>query len=331
MTAKESKAVALEGCRECGMPCTPTEYHPYAACLMFRGCQNSATVRANLPDQSALHAAEAELGELRRKGNELARSWLLGVGKDHRRGCASQLQKLLASDGGADGDVSMSMFATKADYEAALASKADGGDVTAVSFDAWFANANPYVNSLANESNEKSRALRAAAREGWCAALNRHVKAAQPAPVVGGDWRDCYSRIIKALGSMVTVSTPDKLFDLDAIPRDPIMEQVVRIRQAVDSYGKTLLAARPGGEGRLPGCDAERREDMGTGRLRLTAQDDGDMCVLVIDDDGSSAGVEFCNSGGKSEHTLQALRDLSRAMKQDDAYAHPAQAGGGAE
>lgn len=73
--------------------------------------------------------------------------------------------------------------------------------------------------------------------------------AAQPAPVVGGDWRDCYSRIIKALGSMVTVSTPDKLFDLDAIPRDPIMEQVVRIRQAVDSYGKTLLSARPSATG----------------------------------------------------------------------------------
>jgi hypothetical protein len=30
------------------MPCTPDEYHPYAACLMFKACHNSETVRANL-------------------------------------------------------------------------------------------------------------------------------------------------------------------------------------------------------------------------------------------------------------------------------------------
>lgn len=35
-------------CAECGMVCEPGEYHPYAACLMFKACQNSATVRANL-------------------------------------------------------------------------------------------------------------------------------------------------------------------------------------------------------------------------------------------------------------------------------------------
>jgi hypothetical protein len=68
-----------------------------------------------------------------------------------------------------------------------------------------------------------------------------------------------------------------------------------------------------------PGVDAERREDMSPrGRLRLHAQDDGDMCVMVIEDDGTSAGIEFCNSGGHSPRTLQALRNLSRAM-QDDA------------
>lgn len=27
----------------------PNEYHPYAACLMYRGCRNAETVRANLP------------------------------------------------------------------------------------------------------------------------------------------------------------------------------------------------------------------------------------------------------------------------------------------
>ena len=44
-------------CRDCGMPCEPNEYHPYAACLMFRGCHNSATVRANLPPPPAEQAS----------------------------------------------------------------------------------------------------------------------------------------------------------------------------------------------------------------------------------------------------------------------------------
>lgn len=30
------------------MQCTPGEYHPYAACLMFRACGDSTVVRANL-------------------------------------------------------------------------------------------------------------------------------------------------------------------------------------------------------------------------------------------------------------------------------------------
>lgn len=35
-------------CAECGMHCSVGEYHPYAACLMFKACHNSETVRANL-------------------------------------------------------------------------------------------------------------------------------------------------------------------------------------------------------------------------------------------------------------------------------------------
>lgn len=30
------------------MPVMLGEYHPFAACLMFKGCHNSETVRANL-------------------------------------------------------------------------------------------------------------------------------------------------------------------------------------------------------------------------------------------------------------------------------------------
>ena len=39
---------AMEPCGDCGMPCAQGEYHPYAACLMFKACHNSETVRANL-------------------------------------------------------------------------------------------------------------------------------------------------------------------------------------------------------------------------------------------------------------------------------------------
>jgi hypothetical protein len=35
-------------CQECGMPVRLGEYHPFAACLMFKGCRNQKTVRLNL-------------------------------------------------------------------------------------------------------------------------------------------------------------------------------------------------------------------------------------------------------------------------------------------
>lgn len=35
-------------CACCGMLCAPLEFHPYAACLMFKACSNGNTVRANL-------------------------------------------------------------------------------------------------------------------------------------------------------------------------------------------------------------------------------------------------------------------------------------------
>lgn len=46
-------------CADCGMPCTPREYHPYAACLMFKACHNSDTVRANLATARAPARASA--------------------------------------------------------------------------------------------------------------------------------------------------------------------------------------------------------------------------------------------------------------------------------
>lgn len=42
------KKVRCELCAECGMPVFPGEYHPYAACLMFRACKDSEIVASNL-------------------------------------------------------------------------------------------------------------------------------------------------------------------------------------------------------------------------------------------------------------------------------------------
>lgn len=65
-----------------------------------------------------------------------------------------------------------------------------------------------------------------------------------------------------------------------------------------------------------------RKEDMSvTGRLRLLRQEDGDMCVAIIDDEGNQASVEFCtpgSGGGKSPKTLAALRALALAMMEDN-------------
>ena len=47
-------------CAECGMACYQNEHHPYAACLMFKGCHDSETVRANLSALSAQPAITEE-------------------------------------------------------------------------------------------------------------------------------------------------------------------------------------------------------------------------------------------------------------------------------
>lgn len=49
-------------CGTCGMPCTPGEYHPYAACLMFKACHNSETVRANLEAVRGTPPTQAQAG-----------------------------------------------------------------------------------------------------------------------------------------------------------------------------------------------------------------------------------------------------------------------------
>jgi hypothetical protein len=43
-----NEMVDNDTCSACGMPCRVPEYHPYAACLMFKQTHNSATVFSNL-------------------------------------------------------------------------------------------------------------------------------------------------------------------------------------------------------------------------------------------------------------------------------------------
>ncbi|MDH0609818.1 hypothetical protein N5D28_13125 [Stutzerimonas stutzeri] len=73
----------------------------------------------------------------------------------------------------------------------------------------------------------------------------------------------------------------------------------------------------------LPLCEFfERREDMGSGRLRLILDGDSDVCVAVISDEGDIADVEFCvpfSGGGRSPKVRQALLDLCRAIRDENA------------
>lgn len=65
-----------------------------------------------------------------------------------------------------------------------------------------------------------------------------------------------------------------------------------------------------------------RKEDMSpNGRLCLTEQDDGDVVIIITNDDGYSVSVEFCTifgGGGGSPNTFNALKNLFDAMEKDN-------------
>jgi len=50
----------MSECKECGMVVSAGEYHPFAACLMFKGCNDSAVVRANLNAVKAYYDRSVE-------------------------------------------------------------------------------------------------------------------------------------------------------------------------------------------------------------------------------------------------------------------------------
>jgi hypothetical protein len=48
--------------KECGMPLLYAEYHPYAACLMFKACHDVETVQDNL-DSVVAHGYQQAIEE----------------------------------------------------------------------------------------------------------------------------------------------------------------------------------------------------------------------------------------------------------------------------
>lgn len=111
-------------CGECGMLCAPGEFHPFAACLMFKGCRSANTVRANLPPVSSM--ADAALAQVRDREEE--RAWLQDLALHHKLGgfAATALEKIL--------DRYCPEPAAEAEAVRALATRivADLGDVTSI-------------------------------------------------------------------------------------------------------------------------------------------------------------------------------------------------------
>jgi len=70
----------------------------------------------------------------------------------------------------------------------------------------------------------------------------------------------------------------------------------------------------------------ERNEDMSPhGRLKVILQEDGDAIVAVVPDPNARpwerSSVEFCSrggGGGRSRHTLEAIRALAAAIMRDN-------------
>ena len=79
---------------------------------------------------------------------------------------------------------------------------------------------------------EKENALQALHNENERLGLYKDAYAEQE-PVA---WKETHGKVIKALAGIVNVHTPDKLFDLDAIPREPVMGLVQQIKVAIDAY-----------------------------------------------------------------------------------------------
>ncbi len=111
-------------------------------------------------------------------------------------------------------------------------------------------------------------------------------------------WKETHGKVIKALAGIVTVHTPDNLFDLDAIPRDPVMSLVQDIYAALDKYKPPQPNQQPAAMTQVYRCKIKSRKqidreiprdkqgwwaDISAGqliRLRQATKADLDRCTL---------------------------------------------------
>jgi hypothetical protein len=66
----DDKLRNTELCSECGMLVRGDDYHPYAACLMFKGCHDSKTVQANLDAVQVRDDLRQQLAECQARNAE---------------------------------------------------------------------------------------------------------------------------------------------------------------------------------------------------------------------------------------------------------------------
>lgn len=76
----------------------------------------------------------------------------------------------------------------------------------------------------------------------WFARAEPPSCKSKPAPAVPEGWRECYSAVIGSLAKIVSLGGDDAMTVMDAIPRPPVMDEVFRIRGALNKLGATFAA-----------------------------------------------------------------------------------------
>lgn len=92
--------------------------------------------------------------------------------------------------------------------------------------------------------------------QGWIDTLDAHITQPAQAVDVGAEWRPFYASVIQSLAVLARAQTTDD-GPREAILRDTVMGEVVRIRTALDRFSKTMrTAALPKDINGAEGCDA---------------------------------------------------------------------------
>ena len=90
-------AATCSACAECGMQVRSGEYHPYAACLMFKGCGKAHTVRENLGyvrEDSELMEYLATSWNSQGRGHHIMGRWFSNVSGSFRDAVRCRIDSL---------------------------------------------------------------------------------------------------------------------------------------------------------------------------------------------------------------------------------------------